>query len=52
VLAARLRPTREAEEWIGKRSEEVMEAPSFGGMRADIWRLLRHQMQKEDSRVC
>jgi NitT/TauT family transport system ATP-binding protein len=47
-----IRPTREAEEWIGKRSEEVMEAPSFGRMRADIWRLLRHQMQKEDSRVC
>jgi NitT/TauT family transport system ATP-binding protein len=38
-------PLREAEKWIGKASEEVMETASFGRMRAHIWKLLRQQMQ-------
>ncbi len=40
-----IRPTREAENWVGMQSEEVMETVSFGRMRAHIWKLLRQQMQ-------
>jgi NitT/TauT family transport system ATP-binding protein len=39
------RPTREAEGWDKLASEEVMEMPGFGHLRAHIWRLLRQQMQ-------
>jgi NitT/TauT family transport system ATP-binding protein len=39
------RPTREAEGWDKLASEEAMEMPGFGHLRAHIWRLLRQQMQ-------
>ena len=39
------RPTREAEGWDMLASEEAMEMPGFGHLRAHIWRLLRQQMQ-------
>jgi NitT/TauT family transport system ATP-binding protein len=39
------RATRQAEGWDKRASEEVMEMPGFGHLRAHIWRLLRQQMQ-------
>jgi NitT/TauT family transport system ATP-binding protein len=39
------RPTREAEGWDKLASEETMEMPGFGHLRAQIWRLLRREMQ-------
>jgi len=39
------RPTRAAEGWDKRASEEVMEMLGFGHLRAHIWRLLRQQMQ-------
>ena len=38
-------PAREAEGWDKLASEEVMELPKFGQLRAHIWRLLRQEMQ-------
>ena len=40
-----IRPVRKAEGWDGMASDEAMETPSFGQLRAHIWRLLRQQMQ-------
>jgi NitT/TauT family transport system ATP-binding protein len=39
------RPVREAEGWDRLASEEAMEMPGFGHLRARIWRLLRQEMQ-------
>ena len=39
-----VRPIREAEGWDRRASEEVMEMPGFGHLRARIWRLLRQAM--------
>ena len=40
-----IRPIREAEGWDKLASEEAMEMPGFGHLRARIWRLLRREMQ-------
>jgi NitT/TauT family transport system ATP-binding protein len=40
-----IRPVREAEGWEKLASEEVMEMPGFGHLRARIWRQLRAEMQ-------
>ncbi len=40
-----VRPVREAEAWDRRASEEVMELPGFGHLRARIWRQLRAQMR-------
>jgi NitT/TauT family transport system ATP-binding protein len=40
-----IRPVREAEGWNNLPSEEAMEMPGFGRLRAHIWRQLRHEMQ-------
>jgi NitT/TauT family transport system ATP-binding protein len=44
-----IRTLREKENWIGKPSEEIMEVQSFGRLRAQIWKLLRHEMQNGHS---
>jgi ABC-type nitrate/sulfonate/bicarbonate transport system ATPase subunit len=41
-----VRPVREAEKWEGRASEDVMEMPSFTHLRAQIWKLLREQMEQ------
>ena len=41
-----IRPVRESEAWEGLASEEVMETASFGQLRAQIWKLLRRQLQE------
>jgi NitT/TauT family transport system ATP-binding protein len=40
-----IRPVREAERWDKVASEEAMEMPGFGHLRARIWRQLRQEMQ-------
>jgi NitT/TauT family transport system ATP-binding protein len=40
-----IRPDREGERWDKLANEEVMELPTFGRLRAHIWRLLRQEMQ-------
>jgi NitT/TauT family transport system ATP-binding protein len=36
--------TRRAEEWDARAIEEVMDLPSFTGMRTHLWKLLREQI--------
>ena len=40
-----IRPVRKAEGWDKVASEEAMEMPGFGHLRARIWRQLRQEMQ-------
>jgi NitT/TauT family transport system ATP-binding protein len=40
-----IEPIRESEGWDKLPTEEVMELPAFGRLRADIWRLLRQEMR-------
>jgi NitT/TauT family transport system ATP-binding protein len=40
-----IRPVRDTEGWDGLASEEVMEMPGFGHLRARIWRLLRREIR-------
>jgi NitT/TauT family transport system ATP-binding protein len=41
-----VRTVREAEKWEGQASEDVIQKPSFVRMRAQIWKLLRPQMER------
>jgi NitT/TauT family transport system ATP-binding protein len=41
-----VRAVRQAEGWEARASEEVMEMPSFVHLRAQVWKLLRQQMQQ------
>jgi len=41
-----VRAVREAEKWEGQASEDVIQKPSFVHMRAQIWKLLRPQMER------
>jgi len=40
-----IRPVRDTEGWDRLASEEVMEMPGFGHLRARIWRLLRQEIR-------
>jgi NitT/TauT family transport system ATP-binding protein len=40
-----VRRVRESEKWECQASEDVMEAPSFGYLRAQIWKLLRQRAE-------
>jgi NitT/TauT family transport system ATP-binding protein len=42
-----VRAIRQAEAWEARASEEVMEMPSFVHLRAQVWKLLRQQMQQD-----
>jgi NitT/TauT family transport system ATP-binding protein len=45
LQAIDIQPVREAEGWNKLASEEAMETPGFGQLRARIWRLLRQELE-------